>query len=483
LVQDAAYGTLLRQPRRTLHARIGEIIENQFAEIAERQPELLAHHYTEAGLIEKSALLWGKAGQQSLARSALAEATEQLRRALDQIATLSATPALRREQIKFQVALTNSLYPVKGFGAETRAAVERANLLIEQAIALGEPPEDPLLLFLVLYGFWMANLFAANSDLCLELAERTLTLAEKKQWHRMMATTMSLIGALAQSRKHCGQDLALYDPVEHRSLAMRFGIDFRVSILLIRSAVLRALGYPATGQADAEEALSSARATGHASTLLWALSSLEKFYFFSGNYTAANAVLDELGALADETGAVAYKTAQMTGRGRLLAFRGKPAEAVQVLTSGLADAAQRSIGTTLYQPFNSYCLAHAHAELGQFDDAWRCIDEAITAMEATKEKWCEAGVYREAGEIALKLPEPDAAKAEAYFERALTVARQQQTKTWELRAAMSMARLWRDQGKPQQAHELLAPVYSWFTEGFDTRNLKEAKALLDTLAD
>ena len=126
-------------------------------------------------------------------------------------------------------------------------------------------------------------------------------------------------------------------------------------------------------------------------------------------------------------------------------------------------------------------LARAYAELGQFGEASRCISEAMTAVETTNESWYEAEIHRIAGEIALKSPEPDAAKAEAYFERALAVARQQQAKSWELRAAMSMARLWRDQGKPQQARELLAPVYGWFTEGFDTRDLKEAKALLEEL--
>jgi predicted ATPase len=489
LVQDVAYGTLLREPRRALHARIAETIENEFAEIAERQPELLARHYTEAGLIERGALLWGKAGQRSLERSALAEAVGQLRRALDQIATLPATPALRREQINFQVALSSSLYNVAGFGPETKAALEQASLLIEQAVALGEPPEDPLLLFVVLHTLWFANHMAANYDACRDLAERTLALAEKQNalvplivGHQIMAATLSLVGAPAQGRKHCDHALALYDPVEHRSMAMRFGIDLRVAILLTRSSILAALGYPAAANADAEDALSSARATGHASTLLLTLVTLEKVYLHSGNYTAANAALNELGALADEKGAFAYKTAVNTGRGRLLAFTGKPAEAVQVLTSGLADAAQRSTGRTFYLPFNLSCLARARAQLGQFDEAQRRIGEAMTAMEATGEKWCEAIVYLTAGEIALKLPEPDAAMAEAYFERALTVARQQQAKSRELVAAMSMARLWRDQGKPQQARELLAPAYGWFTEGFDTGNLKEAKALLDALA-
>jgi predicted ATPase len=128
------------------------------------------------------------------------------------------------------------------------------------------------------------------------------------------------------------------------------------------------------------------------------------------------------------------------------------------------------------------CLATAYAELGQFDNAWRSIDEAMRAVEATKERWWEAEVNRIAGEVALMSPEPDAAKAEAYFERALAVARQQQAKSWELRAAMSMARLWRDQSKQQQALDLLAPVYGWFTEGFDTVDLKQAKVLIDGLA-
>ena len=143
------------------------------------------------------------------------------------------------------------------------------------------------------------------------------------------------------------------------------------------------------------------------------------------------------------------------------------------------DGGQR--GSTLWMPLYLPYLARAYAELGQFDDAWRCIGEAMTAIETTKETWCEAEIHRTAGEIALLSPEPDAAKAEAYFERALAVAQKQQAKSWELRAAMSMARLWRDQGKRDAARDLLAPVYGWFTEGFDTLDLKEAKALLDEL--
>jgi predicted ATPase len=170
----------------------------------------------------------------------------------------------------------------------------------------------------------------------------------------------------------------------------------------------------------------------------------------------------------------------MMNRGWLLALTGKGADALQLIASGIT--AWRSTGSTYLMPFYLSCLARAYTELGQFGDAWRSIGDAMTAVEATKEKWCEAEVLRTAGEIALKTAEPDAVKAEAYFERALTVARRQQAKSWELRAAMSMARLWRDQGKRQQARDLLAPIYGWFTEGFDTLDLKQAKALLNALA-
>ena len=170
----------------------------------------------------------------------------------------------------------------------------------------------------------------------------------------------------------------------------------------------------------------------------------------------------------------------MLMQGVILALTGKASDAVQMITSGITAYAVNRSDSIVMPSYLSH-LAIAYAELGQFDDAWRCIGEAMTAIETTKERWYEAEINRIAGEIALKSPEPDAAKAQAYFERALAVARQQQAKSWELRAAMSLARLWRDQGKVQQARELLAPVYGWFTEGFDTRDLKEAKALLESL--
>jgi predicted ATPase len=488
LVQDAAYGTLLREPRRALHARIAETLESQFAETADNQPELLARHCTVAGLIEKAAGLWGKAGQRSLARSALAEAVEQLGRALDQIATLPATPELRREQINLQVALITPLLHVKGYGApETKAAAECARLSIEQADALGEPSEDPLLLFSALYGLWVAHYVAFNGDMMRKLAAQFLALAQKQTataprmiGHRLVGMSLLHTGDIAEGRAHFALASALYDPFEHRPLATRFGQDVGAAILFWKSLSLWLLGYPEAALADADNALKSAREIGQAATLMYTLNFTVWIHILRGNYAAARGQADEDVALADEKGSLAWGPFGMACLGCISVMTGKNLDAVQMIPSALT--AFRSTGATYWRPVYLPYLAKAYAELNQFNDAWHCIGEAMTAVETTKERWCEAEVHRTAGEVALQSPERDTSKAEAYFERALAVARQQQAKSWELRASTSLARLWRDQGKIQQARELLAPVYGWFTEGFDTRDLKEAKALLGTLA-
>jgi class 3 adenylate cyclase/predicted ATPase len=487
LVQDAAYGTLLREPRRALHARIAETLEGRFAVIAEAQPELLARHCSEAGLIEKAVIYWGKAGQRSLERSALAEAIAQFTRALDQIAILPATPALRREEINLQVALITPLMHIKGYAApETKAAEERARLLIEQAEALGEPPQDPLLLFSVLYGFWVANFVDFNGDVMRDLAAQILTRAEKQGTtgplmigHRLMGTSLLATGDIAEGRAHLDRALALYDPAEHRALAARFGQDVGVAIRSFRSLAFWLLGYPEAALADSNKAVSDARQIGQAATLIYALGLAPLTHVHRGNYAAASALADEMAAVGEETGAVFWKGLAVLNQGWLLALTGKVSASVQIITSGITT--WRSTGATIWMPFYLLLLARAFAELGQHDEAWRCIGEAMSAVETTGERWCQAEIYRGTGEIALLSSGADTAKAEAHFGRALEVAREQETKSWELRAAMSMARLWSDQGKRQQAHDLLAPVYGWFTEGFDTLDLKEAKALLEQL--
>ena len=397
LVRDAAYGTLLRDPRHALHASIAETLKNQAAEIAQSQPELLAHHFTQAGMTEAAIEWWGTAGRRSLARSALLEGLKHLQRALDQVATLPATLALRREEIKLELAFANAL---------------------------------------------------------------------------------ALTGDFVDGKEHYDRALAIYDPAQHRPLTTPSGRDIRVALLASRAGCMWLLGYPAASRSDAERAIKNARETGQATTLMQALFGTH-VYVYSGNYAAANASLDELIGLADERDAPYWKALGTAVRGWLFAVTGKASDAVRTITSGITSL--RSTGASLYEPMHLQYLAMAYSELGELDDARCCIDDAIETMERSKEKWSEAEVNRIAGEIALKSLAPDREKAEAYFNRALTVARQQQAKSWELRAAMSMARLWRDQGKRDEGRDLLASVYGWFTEGFDTLDLKEAKALLDKL--
>jgi class 3 adenylate cyclase/predicted ATPase len=488
LIQDAAYENLLKSRRLILHRRVGETLRDQFAGTAAAEPELIAHHFTQAGMTEAAIEWWGKAGQRSVEHSALVEAVAQLTRALDQIGTLPSTLALRQEQIRLQAALITPLVHVKGYTApETKAAIEQARLLIEQAEALGEPPEDPLLLFSVLFGVFVASVGAFDGDVLRDVTAHILELAERQTasfprliGHNFVAYSSMLSGELADGRAHYDQAIALYDPASHRQLATRFGEDQNVPSFAHRAWATWLLGYPEAALCDADEALKSARATGQAATLMWALHFTAHPLIFCGHYSRASAHLQELGALAEKKAATFWTINRTLSQGFLFAVTGEPSNAVEMITSGIA--ARRATNYTHSMPWWLSQLAIAHVDLDQLGDAQRCIGEALDTIEKTKERWCEAEAYRLAGEIALMSPEPDAAKAEEYFERALAVSRQQQAKSWELRASMSLARLWRDQGKVQQARELLAPVYGWFTEGFDTRDLKEAKALLKELA-
>jgi len=239
------------------------------------------------------------------------------------------------------------------------------------------------------------------------------------------------------------------------------------------------LGYPDAALKGADGALMEARQIEHAATLMFTLNFPILINTYCGNYDAASEHLEELVVLAEEKGAPFRKAEGVLRRGYILTLTGEATKAVEVVRSGID--LWRSAGSTIFTPEHEFMLAIAHADSGQFDDAWRCIDKAMTAMRATKERWCEAEAHRVAGEIALKSPQRDLAKAQAYFEHSLSVARAQQAKSWELRAAMSLARLLRDQGKRQTARDLLAPIYDWFTEGFDTNDLRKAKALLGEL--
>lgn len=487
LVRDAAYGMLLRERRQTLHASVARAYEIHFPEIAEAQPEMLAYHCREGGMPTKAIGYLIAAADQALLHSAMTEALSHLARARGLIDGLPTTPELRRQEIKLQVVLANALMPTKGHSApETKAAAQRARQLVEQAEALGEAPEDPLLLFSVLFSVWLATYNADNSDEACKFAAQLLALAEKQGTtvpimvgHRVMGISLLSAGDITEGRAHLDRAIALYDATQHRPLLTRFSIESGVVMLAFRSRALWLLGYPEAALADAEHALKDAREIGQASTLLSALTFGSLTLVDCGRYTKANAQLDEGVVLANEKGALFWKARGEMTRGCLLVLTGKSADAVEMITSGMTT--YRSTGAMTFVPFYLSYLAMAYAELGQFDEATCRIGEALTLVETAKERWCEAEIHRIAGEIALRSPQPEAAKAEAHFERALGVARAQQAKSLELRAAISMARLWRDQGRRGEAQELLAAVYGWFTEGFDTLDLSEAKILIDAL--
>ena len=486
LVQDAAYGTLLREPRRALHARIADAIEERFPEVAESHPETLARHRTEAGQIENAASLWGKAGQRSLWNAAFPEAERQLTRALAQIASLPSTPVVRREQIKLQVGLSYALMQTKGYGApETKAAFELARVSIQRAEAVGEPAEDPLALFSILYGVWVWNFAAFNSGATLALARQFLTLACEQDetlplaiGHRITASSLLVTGDIAKAREHFDSASALYNADRHRPLVARIGHDLGVMTLCHKGIDLWLLGYPDAACADVDRALSEAREFQHAATLMYALNynSIVKAL----RRDIAHEQADELVALADEKGALFWKASGELIKSWLLVLMGHASDAVTSFSSAIPMF--RTTGATIFVPLFLSMRGRAFAELRQFDQARRDISEATALAEASGERWFNAEIYRLAGEIELGSSESKGPDAQRYFEQALQIARSQQARSLELRAAVSLAQLWRSQGRRAEAHDLLASVYDRFAEGLDTLDLKEAGALLKELA-
>jgi class 3 adenylate cyclase/predicted ATPase len=488
LVRDAAYGTLLRDARRDLHARVAHALDLYSPNVGEAQPELLAHHYAEAGESRAAATLWAKAGRRSHARSALAEAEVQLGRALAQIEKLPGTPALRRDQIGLQVELATVLMHIKGYGAEeTKLAADKARTLIEKAKAVGEPPDDPLLLLSAIYGFWVVNIAGFNGDAAFEFAMQFLALAEEQGGsgplmlaHRMVGMTLMSLGKPADGKAHLDQAITLYDPMEHRQLAARFGTDPQVAILEWRSRTLWLLGYPSSARQDVEQSFQIARDIGQAATLMHALAHSTISLILLGEYAEASGRARELIGLAEDKGSSYWSANGRMWEGCLAVLTGRPSDAVEILKVALRTYC--STGATIYTPFVLSNLARAHSELGQFGEALRIIHQAIAETNSTKEKWSEPEIYRILGEIMLRSPGMDRAAAQAHFDRAIVLAREQHAKAWELRASISLFCLLRDEGKSVEAREILGSIYGWFSQGWDTHDLKAAKAALLELA-
>jgi class 3 adenylate cyclase/predicted ATPase len=480
LVRDAAHESLLRTHRQQLHARIVRALEDGFPETADTEPELLAQHCVEAGLAERAVDYWQQAGQQALARSAMAEAVAHLTRGLEVLKGLPDRPERQRRELGLQLALGQASIAAKGFAApETGRAYVRARELCRD---LGDVSE----LVSVLFGQAAAHWQRAELTAAREVARDLLRMAEERDdtaaqvvGHRLLGAFSFQLGRFAESRTHMEEVLALYDPVRDRNSRFVYSLDSRVVCLLWLSQALLVLGYPEQAQVWQGEVLATARELAHPNTIDLALFCDCSFHQLLRDRREAQEQAEALIVLATEQSFPLWLAAGVVVRGWALAAGGRAEDGIAEIRRGLAD--YRATGAELFSPYFLFLLADAHRRADQAATGLSLVAEALGGVERTGVRWIEAELHRLRGELLLALAEPEQAEAEACFNRALDVARKQGARMWELRAATSLARLWHETGRTGNARELLAPVYDWFTEGFDTADLKEARALLNEL--
>jgi class 3 adenylate cyclase/predicted ATPase len=479
LVQDAAHGSLLRHARQQLHADIADALEAHSPELMDSQPELFAQHYAEAGLVGKSVAFWGKAGHRSAARSAMAEAVAQFHKGLDQLALLPDDLERERRELEFCSSLGSALIAVKGFAApETGQAYARARQLWEE---LDFPSE-----FLhVPYGQSFHHAYRGELDQALRLDEDLLRLSRQRNdiaglvlGHDSSGRNLMYAGRFSSSRSHLEEVLTLYDPISYRSLARPAGFDPHVSSQAYLGIVLFCLGYPDQSVARSNAAVAEARRLSHPPSLAVSLAIGSRLFSLGGDIAAPDERIDELVAVATERGFPYWRAQGLMFRGWLKVKNGDVAEGMSLLRGGAI--AYRATGAALFVPHYLALLARACEAAGQIEEALTRVDDALQIVDRTAERWLEAELNRHKGHLLLGQGHFEA--AEKLYRKALSIAAEQGAKLWELRAAASLARLRRRQGHRGEARDLLAPVYGWFTEGFDTPDLKETKALLDELA-
>ena len=478
LVQDAAYGSLLRNTRQQLHARIAAALEAHSPELMDTQPELFAQHYAEAGLVEPSVTYWRKASRRSVARSAMAEAAVQLQKGLDQLALMPDTPERQRQELEFLSALGAVLQAVKGFAAlATGQVYARARDLWEQ---LGFPSE-----FLhIPYGQSRNHLYRGELDLALQLDEELLRLSRRRRHsaglvvgHATYGMSLLVAGRFGPCRWNIERLLQLYDPTSHHPLVHQAGIHPHVNSQSALGIALFCLGFPDQASAQSSAAIAEARRLAHPRTLAGSLSGDAWRHSLAGDDAALNERAGELVTVTTEQGFALWGALGALYRGWGKVKRGEVAEGMSLIRGGLAT--YRTTGTELWMPYFSALLAKTCDIAGEIAEAASLVDASLQIIERTGERWFEAELYRHKGTLVLR--QGHAEGAEALYRNALSIARDQEAKLWELRAAASLARLWREQGRRAEAHRLLAPVYGWFTEGFTSPDLKAAQMLLDEL--
>jgi predicted ATPase len=480
LIQDTAYQSLLKSTRLQYHRQIAQVLVDRFPETVETQPELVAHHYTEASLTEQAVPYWQRAGERATQHSAHAEAISHLTKGLALLQTLPDLAARTQQELTLHVALGAPLMATKGWAApEAEHAFTRARELCRQ---LGETPQ----LFPVLAGLAAVYHVRGEHTIARELGEQMMRLAQSTQRppflliaHYTLGEFLECLGELVPARRHLEQGIALYDPHKGRSSAFRGTQHPGVACLSVVAYVLWLLGYPAQALQRSHEALLLAQELSHPFSLGFALLWAARLHLCRREEHTAQARAEALMTLAAEQGFAAFLAQASVHRGWALAKQGQAEDGIQQIHQAMATL--RATGAEWLRPYCLGLLAEAYGQAGQGEEGLTALAEALAAVDRTGERGYEAELYRLQGELLLRQAVPEVAQAEVCFQQALIIARCQQARSWELRAAMSLGQLWQQQGKRTEARELLTPIYGWFTEGFETADLQEAKALLDEL--
>jgi len=480
LVRDAAYESLLKSRRQQLHGQIARALEARFPDIVASQPEIVARHFTEAGLVDLAIDYWLKAGNLALSRSANAEAVKHLREGIELTRSKAPSAQRVRQELDFYLALGPAVAATEGDAApETLKVFSHARDLLGDGGTLTEQ-------MTVLWGAYLAHSIRAEHTAALEVARQCLQLATHHEHpgmsalaNRFMGQTLHFMGNFVDARFCLERTLALCAANQETIAAFRrFGTDDQVNALSFLAPTLLLLGYPEQSAAAAGRAVSRAQAMGHAYPTALALSHVAFLGTIGGDPQRAAAHADEAIALSVEHGLASPDHRARFFRGVLLAQSGDAQLGIELMRNAMAAA--ESNGERNRRTLYLYNVASAHADLGEPQVGLDLLDEAIQTAEITSERFFEAELYRLRGKMLLTLGKKG--EAEAGLRRALTIAQQQQARWWELRAATSLAKHCHDEGRYVEAYALVEPVYSWFVEGFDTPDLKDAKALLRDLS-
>jgi predicted ATPase len=478
LIQDAAYASLLKSTRQQVHQQIAQVLETRFPALVETQPELVAQHYTAAGCAEQAVVYWQRAGQQASDRSANLEAISHCTTGIELLTTLPETPARTQHALILHIALGAALQIAKGHAApEVEHAYAQAYALCQQ---VGETPE----LVPVLFGLWRFYNTRAQLHTARELGDTLLRLAQCAHdpalavvAHYALGLTSFWLGALPAARMHLEAGIARYTPDQRRVPAFRMGQDPGVACRTYAAATLWSLGYPEQALARVHEALALAHELWHPFSLAFARCFAAFVSQFCRDVPAVHAHAEATVALSTEQGFPQWAVQGTILRRWALAMQGQGEEEIAQVRQGIA--AYRATGAAVFVPYFYTWLADISAHLGHVEDGLQALAEAQALVEQHEERWWEAEIARLRGVLLLKHPVTPQEEAETWLRQALDVARRQEAKSLELRAAMSLSRLWQQQGKQTEARALLAPLYTWFTEGFDTADLQEARALLE----